>query len=235
MLLYALLHYCLFMYAWSYFKVCITDPGSIPPNFDVVLTEKQITDNESYNESDWNFAKVTYCNKCKRNRPPRTHHCSVCNRCILRMDHHCPWVGNCVGSRNHKYFVQFLVYSFASCVIISCLCGNMLMYQASEYELPTMFGTLGCLALCAALGGLSGVNIWMFAVNSTTLETKKQGFNVFDTTTEENWTSMCGSQWLYWILPMKPSDSGDGIVFPIRLRTNAGEEVTIYDKILGTQ
>lgn len=235
MLVYTLLHYCLFMYAWSYFRVVLTDPGAVPANFDMTTIDRQITDSESYNEFDWEMAKVTYCKKCKRNRPARTHHCSACNRCILRMDHHCPWVGNCVGARNHKFFLQFLIFSFASVIIISSLCGNLLVNQAADYDSSTLFGTLGSLVLCAALGGLSGVNLWMFAVNATTLETKKQAFNVFDITTGENWSQVCGSQWLYWILPMKAYDLGDGMIFPVKLRTKSGEPVTIYDKIMVTE
>ncbi len=55
----------------------------------------------------------SYCEKCKKMKPPRTHHCKRCNRCILRMDHHCPWLGNCIGFSNHKYFLQLLVYYMA--------------------------------------------------------------------------------------------------------------------------
>jgi hypothetical protein len=51
------------------------------------------------------------CRKCDSDKPPRTHHCSMCNACFLRMDHHCPWVVGCVGFRNHKYFLNFLVWT----------------------------------------------------------------------------------------------------------------------------
>lgn len=27
-----------------------------------------------------------YCNKCKSNKPERTHHCRECNRCSAKMD-----------------------------------------------------------------------------------------------------------------------------------------------------
>jgi hypothetical protein len=56
-----------------------------------------------------------YCQKCKQIKPPRAHHCSVCGKCVLKMDHHCPWVGGCVAYNNHKYFLQFLVYTTFGC------------------------------------------------------------------------------------------------------------------------
>jgi len=56
------------------------------------------------------ISDFSYCTKCKRTKPPRTHHCRKCDRCILRMDHHCPWLGNCIGFNNHKYFFLMLVY-----------------------------------------------------------------------------------------------------------------------------
>ena len=61
------------------------------------------------------LTQYRYCAKCKEVKPPRAHHCQICNECILRMDHHCPWVGNCVGIRNHRYFIQFLFYTFLGC------------------------------------------------------------------------------------------------------------------------
>ena len=58
--------------------------------------------------------RTLWCRKCDREKPPRAHHCSMCNSCFLRMDHHCPWVVGCVGFRNHKYFLNFLVYCSAA-------------------------------------------------------------------------------------------------------------------------
>lgn len=39
------------------------------------------------------------------------------------MDHHCPWVGNCIGHKNHKYFIQFLVYTTFGNIYATCFMG----------------------------------------------------------------------------------------------------------------
>ncbi len=65
-----------------------------------------------FNEHASPIIKFRYCYRCKAIKPPRAHHCSICDSCVMRMDHHCPWVGNCVGLKNHKYFWNFLLYSF---------------------------------------------------------------------------------------------------------------------------
>eukprot|EP00521_Asterionellopsis_glacialis_P009166 CAMPEP_0195285746 /NCGR_PEP_ID=MMETSP0707-20130614/3472_1 /TAXON_ID=33640 /ORGANISM="Asterionellopsis glacialis, Strain CCMP134" /LENGTH=322 /DNA_ID=CAMNT_0040345289 /DNA_START=139 /DNA_END=1107 /DNA_ORIENTATION=+ len=56
------------------------------------------------------------CASCKSYKPPRAHHDSVTGRCIVKFDHFCPWVGNSIGLLNHKFFMQFVFYTFLTCV-----------------------------------------------------------------------------------------------------------------------
>lgn len=232
MLVLIFLHFCLFCYVWAYLRSVTTDPGTIPPNFDMISTDRLLTDKENYDDTDWEQCKVSFCKKCKRNRPARTHHCSGCDRCVLRMDHHCPWIGNCVGFRNVKYFTQFLMYSLTSSILMASLSGGLLLKQYPDYELSTLISTIGCLCLSAALGGLAGVNIWMIVNNKTTLEISKHNYNVFDVNTQENWSLICGSRWLDWVLPLKPNDAGDGIAYPVKMRVKSGETSVIYDRVV---
>lgn len=69
----------------------------------------------NFNYLRYSVIPFRYCKKCELIKPPRAHHCSICGKCVLKMDHHCPWVGNCVAERNHKFFLQFLVYTTTGC------------------------------------------------------------------------------------------------------------------------
>ena len=65
----------------------------------------------------------TFCKKCGKERPLRSHHCSICNKCIERMDHHCYFMNNCIGKKNYKYFFKYLLFSFinsSSGIILGC-------------------------------------------------------------------------------------------------------------------
>ena len=48
------------------------------------------------------------------------------------MDHHCPWVGNCVGHNNHKFFVQFLIYTTLGC-LYSAVTMGIWAWKVDEY------------------------------------------------------------------------------------------------------
>ncbi|MEW5301861.1 MAG: hypothetical protein WDW36_004691 [Sanguina aurantia] len=51
-----------------------------------------------------------WCKRCKRPKPPLSHHCSVCKKCVLKMDHHCVFMWNCVGHGNYKFFFLYMWY-----------------------------------------------------------------------------------------------------------------------------
>jgi hypothetical protein len=89
----------------SHLRAMMTDPGAVPP--------EALPVNFEPGDASTRYRVCPHCNSYK---PPRAHHCSICNRCVVKMDHHCPWVNNCVGLGNHKFFLLFLFYVFASSI-----------------------------------------------------------------------------------------------------------------------
>ncbi|XP_015076671.1 probable protein S-acyltransferase 12 isoform X1 [Solanum pennellii] len=146
-------HILLVMLMWSYIKVVIQDPGSVPENWKLV-SEQNIEEGNSVALSD--YASIEnptptlsteqierrqsqsrgYCSKCQNGKPPRCHHCSVCQRCVLKMDHHCIWVVNCVGARNYKFFLLFVVWSWLWNILLSFV---MLFAEKSRRNTPAVF------------------------------------------------------------------------------------------------
>lgn len=95
----------------SHLKAVCSDPGVVPLPQSRMDFSDMHTENAEGKPGDCDeIDNWTVCTRCQTYRPPRAQHCRICKRCIRRMDHHCPWINNCVGERNHKYFMQFLIY-----------------------------------------------------------------------------------------------------------------------------
>lgn len=59
------------------------------------------------------------CPTCKVIILPRSRHCNICKVCVDRFDHHCQWLNNCVGSRNHGYFLVFVLTQAAYLILVT--------------------------------------------------------------------------------------------------------------------
>uniref|UniRef100_A0A0E0KKD7 Palmitoyltransferase n=1 Tax=Oryza punctata TaxID=4537 RepID=A0A0E0KKD7_ORYPU len=85
-----LFHFLLVMLLWSYFSVVFTDPGSVPPNWNLDFDEErgetaplsgldfnsQVNSQQSIAHNDIGHPRARYCRKCNQLKPPRCHHCS---------------------------------------------------------------------------------------------------------------------------------------------------------------
>eukprot|EP00754_Rhynchopus_humris_P041869 Rhum_TRINITY_DN25401_c0_g2::Rhum_TRINITY_DN25401_c0_g2_i1::g.182024::m.182024/K18932/ZDHHC; palmitoyltransferase len=137
---------------FNYTMVVSTEPGrasvSLMREADIQL---------AHEHKDNPAVKGLWCDKCDAPRPFRAHHCPLCGYCVLKMDHHCPWVGRCVGHYNHKYFILFLLYlwasvTFATVTISLNQFGWLVNPDVSQQTRTKVMGeVMVCFAVCAAL------------------------------------------------------------------------------------
>lgn len=217
---------------WSYFKSVFTSPGSIPSGFgldSVSEAHKEFLKDE-YIQEDYDKTKVTFCKRCNKYRPARAHHCSMCDRCTLRFDHHCPWIGNCVGFRNHKFFLQFLSYISLTGGLIG---GNNIYYIVStlNFNWEMVLGAVVGSVVFLIIGAFATFHCYMFGKNKSSIELHYSS-DVFDTgSCADNCKQLCGNKLLYFFLPIG-GPRGDGIVYPVKIRTKEGGSVIFNDKLI---
>jgi hypothetical protein len=154
------------------------------------------------------------CSKCNCVKVPRAHHCSLCQRCVMRMDHHCPWVNNCVGLKNHKYFIQFLVYASAGCmmafvpqVIMAGSRGFAFWTMADRGvgdNLAAIFGFLFSGMFFAALFFFAFFHIQMIANDDSTIELGQRPHGI-EINRLENLRAILGPTYKSWFLPWAAS------------------------------
>lgn len=179
-----------------------------------------------------NAPAYRWCSTCGVWKPDRCHHCSTCNRCFLRMDHHCPWFACCIGFRNHKFFVQVLMYmTFFS--LEALVVSFSLLYQFFVDEqwdnnhylsLHLVFLFVVSVAFSVSMSLFTAFSIYMVLRNLTTIEfqdnrwgylehstgqyefdlkgKKKLLGHLYDLGWKKNWTAVMGQSIVGWILPL---------------------------------
>jgi len=186
----------------SFYQCIMTDPGLVPPNWGFYMGDET--------------KRRRYCKMCNVWKPDRTHHCSICNRCILNMDHHCPWINNCVGFYNRKFFIQLLLYVFASLFVIVVtsivpLIIHFILLAKSESMLHSWYcvftiiiGIMWCLSalLIFTLFNFIKFHLKLVLENYTTIENleREEGAkSKFDLGRRRNWEQVFGVHpWLWW-------------------------------------
>lgn len=174
------------------------------------------------------------CSKCKCWKPDRCHHCSSCGKCILKMDHHCPWFGECIGFRNHKFFMQFLIYSslyLIEITIISCYTLLGFFYydkwplKLFSFHILFVFALGVVFSLCVLV--FSMFTAYQILQNKTTIESYEyQRYlknrnsvnlgNIFNLGKKKNWQSVMGVNWYEWLLPVQnKNQAGYGLNFEV--------------------
>jgi palmitoyltransferase len=224
--------FCIITGMLSYFRAFLSDPGSIPFDFDLLSENYKEKLSEDEYGPDRKFVSVSFCFKCERDRPARAHHCVICDKCILRMDHHCPWVGNCVGIMNLKFFMQFIFYAMITTSYISGRCGRLIIEGNESFIVNG--GFLLSLGLFVMLWMLIVYHVWMTVVNTNTIEmTFYRGKNNFDFGWRRNLAEVFGNDWKMWIFPVSlPRRKGLGYEYPVKIVNKQGETVYFHEKVL---
>ncbi len=174
------------------------------------------------------FNKLILCTTCLRWKVERSHHCKQCGKCVLKMDHHCPWLANCIGFRNYKFFCLTIFYAFISCLMIFLTFWEVVLEVNLNYE-TSFLNCLICTLTFICNFGLMTFLSWLFCTNwnlllsnQTTIEksdkerfatTGIKSFNYYDQGTYRNFTSVFGSNPLFWLIPFAPNYKGDGVIF----------------------
>ena len=115
--------------------------------------------------------KFTYCEVCRRLRPPRCEHCTNCNACILRLDHHCFFV--CIGFNNQKFFILYCLYYTMACMSIAGLLSFVMVTQDVDFMAESMYKVAALIlsiAISMGIGLLLIIQLRLLFMNQTSYE-----------------------------------------------------------------
>ncbi|KAI9301457.1 DHHC palmitoyltransferase-domain-containing protein [Cunninghamella echinulata] len=213
----------------NYALTCLTDPGSVPPNY--------IPQQQHHLEVKRSNHAPRYCKTCQNYKPPRAHHCRQCGKCVLKMDHHCPWINNCVGFANYCHFIRFLFYVLISCIYLIVLLSfrvYSMVHFEQHHDMTTDYSLLGInlfftIITLIGISILSGYHIYCITTNTTTIEGWEKGKRLtlksmgtihdvaypYDQGRLNNIKAVLGRQPLLWFWPRQME--GNGLTFPVNI------------------
>ncbi|CAM8957450.1 unnamed protein product [Rhodiola kirilowii] len=130
--------------------------------------------------------KSKYCKVCNIFRPPRSSHCAICDNCVQKFDHHCPWLGQCIGLRNYRFYLAFILSSlvfFGYILTFSCwrihkriqTSGTGFIGLIKNWPETMALATFSFAAAWFSLG-LSGLHLYLVAINQTGYEKFRQRY-----------------------------------------------------------
>jgi len=234
---------------FAYFMARNTDPGIVPSSYiPPNATEDELQEAKSRPKKhvrNTYYHRIKWCNKCKKFKPPRTHHCSCCKRCVVLMDHHCPWLNQCIGFYNRKLFINMLLYMDLGLIYFSLLLLSRFYGTFYGNEEPfTWFDVLLTVALIVILiWSLPGLiilfcqEIFYVSNNMTRIElwtkhwanydAKERGevyHYPYDLGKLKNFRQVFGQSYLLWILPIQGIIMEDPLQFPDLIPTKNGPQ-----------
>ncbi|KAK8636197.1 hypothetical protein V6N13_004903 [Hibiscus sabdariffa] len=231
-------HVLLILLIWSYVRVVLKDPGSVPENWRADFAEENPEVGSSLAAAEDGFERRTrgggYCTHCQNGKPPRCHHCSICRRCVLKMDHHCVWVVNCVGARNYKFFLLFLIYTFLETTLVTVVLLPSFInffHEAKNHSVSPAKSAIIFLAFVLNLAfALSLVcflvmHASLLSSNTTSVEVHEKKGLVrwkYDLGRKKNFEQVFGTKKSLWFFPLFSEDDLDnipalhGLEFPTR-------------------
>ena len=88
----------------------LVQPGYLKPQYEFIWLVDSFLEQNIHLDNLCVFDEVI--------KTENSFHCTICNKCSDHYDHHCPFIDNCLGTRNHKYFLVFLLSYFIYSLLI---------------------------------------------------------------------------------------------------------------------
>eukprot|EP00930_Biecheleria_cincta_P050807 TRINITY_DN35982_c0_g1_i1.p1 TRINITY_DN35982_c0_g1~~TRINITY_DN35982_c0_g1_i1.p1 ORF type:complete len:559 (-),score=92.92 TRINITY_DN35982_c0_g1_i1:473-2083(-) len=216
-------HAMVFLLLSSYYMAYSTDPGRVPatPEWQTFEAPPSCLKETKGSGGGARWCRRTHCYKADR-----AHHCRGLKSVVLRMDHHCPWLCNTVGFANHKFFLQFLLYSSSTCAVTSLSLLRLLLFSPTPLAPSTFLLLMEAdaigIIMSFVLVPFTWFHCWLVASNLTTIEYCEHAFpkpgvkardpSTYDLGLYRNLSSVLGENLLTWPLPVG-CPPGDGLTF----------------------
>lgn len=215
---------------------CFTTQQSAPPPITgpEFVARTQLYPEQLDKRDVW---RPRYCKKCRAWKPPRAHHCSVSGHCVLKMDHYCIWMVNTIGLLNYKSFLLFLIYTFVSTGIATCV----LAHGFVEFlRAPPQHSGLGRpvalflafvvdVAFVLSVAGFLAIHARLLTRNMTTIEHFEKDLPAsgwpFDRGWRGNVTHVFGRGWGRWWVPGYTQREVEGLLGGVLSGRGGGEVV----------